>query len=163
MTEHTTLLPSGGRAYYIQPRPKTYDQVHHGLQWAFGSAAQHSCVACNAGAGIWAYQYSAGSEEQISAEGSPYSDNLNHYAPMCRRCHRIFDMQKDPERNTTCNFQPGGQRAIRALIEADPSWVAYRSKNMKTLNQRKVLCGSCSLKTNPGALARHQQATGHSS
>lgn len=155
--------PSQGRVYYIQPRPKTYDQVHHGLQWVFGPASQHLCISCGEQASDWAYQYTAGDKEQKSETGSPYSDDLNHYAPMCRSCHRSFDIQNDPERHVSLNFQPGGQRAIKALLEGDSGWVGYRSENMKSLNQRRASCVGCDLETNPGALALHQRATGHGS
>lgn len=159
MTTNTSVAPR----YWLQARPKTYDQVHHGLQWAFGSASQHPCTGCGEQAKDWAYQYSAGEKEMLSPEGSPYSDDLLHYAPMCRSCHRSFDIRNDPRRHVSVAFQRGGQQAIKALIAADPSWTAHRASNMRKLNGLKQKCGGCDLETNPGALSAHRRATGHSS
>lgn len=157
-----TVQALAGRTCYLQPPPKTYEQVHHGLQWVFGPADQHPCVSCGSRAKDWAYQYTAGEKEQKSETGSPYSDDLDHYAPMCRSCHRSFDIKNDPERHISTNFQKAGQDAIRLLM-AEGGWGQHRSDNMTSLNQRKVRCGSCDLETNPGALAIHRRSTGHPS
>ena len=49
----------------------------------------YSCVSCGEQAQEWSFQYPPGWSVR-------YSDDPNDYAPMCRSCHRKFDLEVDP-------------------------------------------------------------------
>lgn len=69
--------------------------VHSRLTRRYGAAREHSCIACGAQALDWAYQYNS-DDEVIWSNGGRGSEDLECYAPMCRKCHIALDHEKDP-------------------------------------------------------------------
>lgn len=67
-----------------------YNTVHGKLVRKHGPANSHPCVSCGEPAWDWAYQYTG---EPLYENGSVYSEDLSAYAPMCRKCHRAFDLK----------------------------------------------------------------------
>lgn len=110
-------------------RVKSYEQVHAGLFWMFGRASEHPCVRCGVAGKHWAYQYNAGDVELRSPSGAPYSENFDHYAPMCASCHRSLDnaeMRKDPEWARKQNESAAAGRArIAELRATQPDYEAW--------------------------------------
>lgn len=102
---------------------RTYEQVHAGLFWERGKASDHLC-GCGKKAQDWAYQHNAGEEELLCPLGRKYSENLSHYAAMCRSCHATLDHR--PEQLAALAIQ--GRAAIAALRSSDPAWVEAANK-----------------------------------
>ena len=84
--EHARLSPSASEG------PQA---VHSRLYRSRGPAKEHNCVECGNQARDWAYQYSDPNEVD-TPEGRKYSISMEHYSPMCRRCHIRFDEMKEP-------------------------------------------------------------------
>lgn len=84
--EHARLSPSSAEG------PQA---VHSRLYRSRGPAKEHNCVGCGNLARDWAYQYSD-LDEVETPEGRKYSISMEHYSPMCRRCHIRFDEVKEP-------------------------------------------------------------------
>jgi hypothetical protein len=118
-------------------------------------------VGCSKKAKDWAYQYTA-TNELVTSSGRKYSENFEDYAPMCRSCHRAFDIQMEPRLRHFKVFQEAGQRAIASRIAQSPDWLAYRVQNMSGVNRQRRKCTGCLLVSNPGAMAMHQKKSGHS-
>lgn len=83
-------------------RDHEYYRVHVACRIAFGIASAHECIRCGGRALDWAFQYPEGVEIKFAVEPNsyPYTDNVSHYAPMCRPCHTSLDSSKrweDPE------------------------------------------------------------------
>ena len=60
-----------------------------------GMASAHQCSAqCGRMAVDWAYDH-ADAREQVGHDEQgrelPYSTDVQHYQPMCRSCHTLFD------------------------------------------------------------------------
>lgn len=115
-------------------RNRSAQAVHSRLYRARGPAKAQPCAVCGGTARDWAYLYTAGDAEIVQPGGSRYSDDLDDYAPMCRRCHRRFDATNDPERAT-------GRGVSR--------------------NAKMYRCGGCPTTANAGGLATHHKHTGH--
>ena len=69
-----------------------YAAVHRRLRVA-GPIAERPCVECGAPAEEWAYDHTAPDERRDDKTGLPFTTDLSHYQPMCRKCHRAFDMR----------------------------------------------------------------------
>jgi len=69
----------------------SYDAIHFRLVKARGRASSHPCSGCGGSARDWSYQYN--SSEELSQEGSLYSEDLTCYEPLCRKCHKTLDME----------------------------------------------------------------------
>ncbi|MYR05302.1 hypothetical protein GTV32_02740 [Gordonia sp. SID5947] len=73
----------------------SYDTAHQRVRAQRGPASDYACDYCGGPAYSWAYDY-ADPDEKIAgpgkAEGSPYSLDVNHYMPMCIRCHNRHDV-----------------------------------------------------------------------
>jgi hypothetical protein len=167
---------------------KTYEQMHSGLHWAFGRAKDYVCIECGQQAEDWAYQYTS-IDPQIDTKNRVYSESFDDYAPMCRSCHRRFDMLR-PERREA---QLAHLARVHAAIAADP--VAQERRREAGVKGRQVIaemraqgvpmargrrtdtanlrvlgkmvgsirrrCNTCGLETAAGPLARHQTKSGH--
>lgn len=72
--------------------------MHAGLVWAFGRAAEHLCSSCLGPALDWAYLHDPYCVEIIDEQGRKYTEDLSGYTPMCRSCHRSWDISNDPGR-----------------------------------------------------------------
>ena len=68
----------------------SYRALHTRIGNARGSAAEQICVDCGEQASDWAYTYGCPNEKQ-SAFG-PYTTDMSRYQPMCRPCHKLFDL-----------------------------------------------------------------------
>jgi hypothetical protein len=88
-----TVLPKSGpgSSRWRDRDSLTYDAAHDRIKRSRGPASTHVCSDCGKDATDWAYQHSA-TEPLIDDLGRPYSDNTDDYAPMCRPCHRAFDL-----------------------------------------------------------------------
>lgn len=145
--------------------PKSYEQMHFGLQWERGLAAQFECVgACGRMAKDWAYQH--GSPGEITDHrGRVFSQDFYAYAPMCRGCHRKYDIVCQPRSKSRKRVadiraaQKRGQVALSVIRGAGGgTWYA---SNAAVLNAQIRRCAECGLETNPGALGSHQKRLGH--
>ena len=74
----------------------TYETIHIYLKKRRGDPKEMECIRCGGEADEWAYDHKD-SNESVSPRGYAYSQNLDHYDPMCRPCHRRFD-----HGDTTC-------------------------------------------------------------
>ncbi len=81
-----------GGAETLRPGIPTYGAVHERLRVTRGSAKAFQCVAegCEKGAQEWAYDHKD-KAHYVTAHGSPFSNDLSHYMPMCCACHRRLD------------------------------------------------------------------------
>lgn len=68
----------------------TYSAIHSRLRASRGSAGRYPCIDCGERAEQWSYDH-RDPDQLVSALGHPYSTNLEHYAPRCCSCHRIYD------------------------------------------------------------------------
>lgn len=70
--------------------PGGYESVHTYLRQLRGPAVDHSCVCCGQQAHDWTYDHQ---DEHAQRDGSlVYSLDPEHYQPMCRSCHKTFDL-----------------------------------------------------------------------
>lgn len=76
----------------------TYDTIHQRLRRFYGPASQYPCVDCGKTARHWAYTHDDDSERLGSVGGKPYvlpfSLKMEHYRPMCVKCHKRFDLSR---------------------------------------------------------------------
>lgn len=68
----------------------TYGGAHRRLRAQRGSASNCDCRECGAPAADWAYTHND-PNEKVATEG-PYSTDPNRYVPMCKSCHKRFDL-----------------------------------------------------------------------
>lgn len=165
---------------------KTYEQMHSGLHWYRGPASGYPCLDCGAPAKDWAYRYTSPDREILDAKGRRYSEDFGDYEPMCRSCHRRFDMLR-PERRA---FQLEHLKRIHAAAAEDPNYrgvmrqrgekgrdelkrrrdagepVGKRSaEGLKELGRQvgnlRRRCLTCGMETSAGPLVRHQKTQGH--
>jgi hypothetical protein len=66
----------------------TYPAAHKRLTALRGAAKTHTCI-CGKPAQAWAFQHSC--DAALFFDGMPYCEHPEHYAPMCKPCHRLFD------------------------------------------------------------------------
>lgn len=105
----TTLLSKKtgfdcGCRYEFKKKYPKFATVHRRLKVQRGPASAHRCVVCGSGAKDWALQDATGNNqhqlwELRQSTGEPmmvlsYSTDLDQYVPMCRKCHRRYDMQR---------------------------------------------------------------------
>lgn len=73
----------------------SYSTAHSRVRRQRGPAKDQACDICGGPANAWAYDY-ADPDARIAgpgdAEGSPYSLDVNHYLPLCNRCHNRHDL-----------------------------------------------------------------------
>ena len=80
----------------IDPLDPSYKAVHTRLRKARGPAKDHVCP-CGAQAFDWAYDHTDPEERHrlVKIAGREYemtySQKLEHYRPLCRKCHRRLD------------------------------------------------------------------------
>lgn len=154
-----------------------YGMVHGALRLIYGPAREYPCRSCGKQATDWAYQYT-GDPEYINRDGMRYSTHPDDYAPLCRSCHILFDLEKDPTLKDRRNSgskpgRPGGTHGAEALHArrgVDPEFDEYFRSVTKRAgavggrinSARKRVCDKCGLSANPGNMANHQNAKGHS-
>lgn len=130
--------------------------VHSRLYRRYGMARDFQCVECGGAALDWAYQYSS-SDEQIDQHGQKWSENLDDYAPMCRRCHINFDRKMDPEMAARLRAKASAvspelrRKAGRASVEQRPDTAV-------AMHRRTCECG---YESNAGNVAQHRRRLNH--
>lgn len=72
----------------------TYAGAHRRLERYRGRAVGQACVDCAGPAHQWAYDHADPDErtELVGGYRVPFSVNPDHYRPMCRSCHKRFDL-----------------------------------------------------------------------
>ena len=140
--------------------------VHTRLYKSRGYAREHSCIGCGRQALDWAYQYTAGAKELVSTTGRRYSNDLDDYAPMCRRCHSRFDREKDLEmaervresaRSTPREVRVAAGEAFARRLREDPEFAA----EMKVIHGRATRLGGAAtarkFREDPEFQAKHTE------
>lgn len=71
-----------------------YSAVHERLNRSRGPASRYLCVECGSPAHDWAYDHSDPSVKIDRRLDRWYSTDVGHYQPMCKKCHRRFDLKQ---------------------------------------------------------------------
>ena len=82
------------------PKRTHYVTAHRRVREARGSASDYQCSQCESQARHWAYDYSD-PDEQLGYTGGvfmPFSNNPQHYDPLCALCHKRRDNAKRLEK-----------------------------------------------------------------
>lgn len=70
-----------------------YIHAHERIRKVRGKASAQKCVHCSEQASDWAYNHRAPDPLEITDDaGLVYSNDPSFYLPMCRKCHRQFDV-----------------------------------------------------------------------
>ena len=82
------------------PKRTHYMTAHRRVKEAKGKASAYLCAECQAPARHWAYDYKAEDERLGYTHGyfMPFSENPDHYDPLCATCHRRRDAAKRLEK-----------------------------------------------------------------
>mgnify|MGYP000269992262 CR=1 FL=1 len=86
------VLPKAGGIYLGDDAG--YLAAHDRVRKAYGLASSHSCQHCGGRASDWAYDHNDTGEKTGThgrASALAYSTNPDHYLPLCRSCHIVFD------------------------------------------------------------------------
>lgn len=82
-----------------EPPSARYGAVHKRLLYERGRASEHPCTSCGQQAAHWAYD-GLDPDEMTNPpgwrdreEGLVFSMDLDHYQPMCAKCHKRLDMK----------------------------------------------------------------------
>lgn len=70
-----------------------YNSAHDRVRALHGSSTLWLCVSCAAPAQDWAYLHTD-ERELRTGRGYAYSADPNHYVPMCKSCHKTFDLRR---------------------------------------------------------------------
>lgn len=68
-----------------------YTTIHARVKSAYGPARGYNCVACSQPAAEWAFDNRDPEFRTDSQTGCKFSLKIEHYQPMCAKCHRRFD------------------------------------------------------------------------
>ena len=73
-----------------------YGSAHQRVRRRRGSASQYPCAHCGSNAKDWAYDHADPNERIVENRGKrlPISLSIDHYMPLCRNCHRNFDLSQ---------------------------------------------------------------------
>ena len=70
-----------------------YVTAHDRIRRVRGKASAQDCVNCGGQAHDWAYNHEQPDPQELTNEaGLVYSNDPSYYTPMCRKCHRQFDV-----------------------------------------------------------------------
>jgi hypothetical protein len=137
-----------------------YNHVHYVLVQTRGLARNHLCR-CGKRASDWAYQHNGDPEVYDEESGRPFSEDLDHYEPMCRSCHFKLDAT---DTHVRTGQAVGRGNVLRA--QQDPAFAAKvsvdRANAARAANRIKRRCLDCLLTAHPAALGAHLKRTGHS-
>lgn len=100
----------------------TYRALHKRLARARGKADQYTCVDCGRPAQQWAYDNTDPNPRESMQNGSlvQFSNDLNRYQPMCRRCHKNHDNNDRVSSGRPWNKQTArGTANARAKLSPD--------------------------------------------
>jgi hypothetical protein len=67
-----------------------YSGIHSRVVRERGPASGHACWSCGQPAEHWAYDHED-PDARIDARDGAYSQSIDHYYPMCQKCHVRFD------------------------------------------------------------------------
>ena len=158
-----------------------YRMVHRKIVRERGKASGYLCIECGSTAMDWAYQHS---DPLVTSTDRPFSQDIKHYSPMCRRCHLKLDkVHERMDRETLKKNVLKAQDSLRSesgeykeehvsrllemgknRIETDPEYRSMmqevgRRNGLRTSNMKREC--ECGLVTNPGMLSRHMKSKGH--
>ena len=71
----------------------SYITAHIAVARERGKASEQDCVECGETAAHWAYTHDDPNELR-SRQGWPYSLDVARYVPMCRTCHKRYDLAR---------------------------------------------------------------------
>ena len=138
----------------------SYRQAHVRIQKDRGRAAEHLC-SCGVQAKYWAYQHSD-PDALRDDKARPYSLDPGHYAPMCARCHRQYDIDNDPRVGQAARVVGawrGGQNRDR--LQSDPEYAARMKAQSQTavkkVQRQRRKCAECDLISTPFGIGSHQR------
>lgn len=69
-----------------------YQSAHDRVRKAKGKASAQTC-GCGRTACDWAYDHADPNERICEKTGCPFSDDVDRYVAMCRRCHKAWDRE----------------------------------------------------------------------
>lgn len=140
---HERVYGKGEDSTYWGGDDITYISAHFRVRRTKGPATNYACVQCEGPAHEWAYDHADPDEKDEDGKGT-YSTKIEHYRPMCRRCHTRFDC--DPMRP----WAPWRKaaRELADLVEGRPGWyislrgsIAHYGEDGAGANWRTA-CGS---------------------
>lgn len=158
----------------------SYHQVHHWIPILLGDASEYPCAGCGGLATDWCYQHNAPEGKELYHEGSPYTEDVRCYKPMCFGCHWKLDdvparmsrthltrLEEDPERAERYRLRGLAVAAWMAdRLQTDEEFKRYRqaigSRSIQQANASLRRCDDCGVEMNPGALGMHQKHLVHS-
>lgn len=182
---HAILSPSAS-----ERRDRRSQAVHNRLYRARGYAREHLCIMCSEQARDWAYLHND-PDEIVSDDGAYWSEKLECYAPMCRRCHHFLDLElgriehregitetwggeiggeafaekrrTDPEFRAACEAQQNSAASAGGkAVWADPEFAETHRERMARAARRRWVCVDCGYVSNAPTVQRHLNRTGHS-
>lgn len=71
----------------------TYDAAHMRVNARRGRAKTHDCAHCGCPAHDWAYTHDDPDALVSDKHGCEYSLSPEHYTPLCKSCHRVYDLE----------------------------------------------------------------------
>lgn len=97
-------------------RPLTYTELHIVLRHQRGRATEHACQRCGKPARSWAYDHEDPDEmvEEIQGQRRAFSQDLNHYLPLCRSCHVRLDTRPTTRSKAIETDRSNRQRRMEA-------------------------------------------------
>lgn len=98
-----------------------YGWVHERLKRERGFARNYDCTNCGSRASDWAYDGLDPDQKIDPGTGWSYTSDLDHYIPLCRSCHKKFDVTHKAEckrghalSGTNLYITPDGRRQCKA-------------------------------------------------
>ena len=149
---------------------REYKSVHYRCELNFGLAKSHLCIWCLGDAFDWAYLFT-GEVKTCPHSGRPYSDRIDDYAPLCRSCHKRWDLIHDPVFAETMHLTgvAAGKRpktaahrvALSKANNTSPEHFAALQAGATRGRARKYQCEGCTFVSNAGNVGKHHSQTGH--
>ena len=100
----------------------SYSGAHGRIRSRRGRAGDLICLHCGGPAFQWAYDYSD-PNELCDADGQRYSEDPEHYLPLCVSCHKKHDAKVKPPKNpwdtrgrSPCGTRSAYRRGCRCVL-----------------------------------------------
>lgn len=180
---HAILGPSASG------RDRRSQAVHNRLTRRWGPARDHLCIQCFEKALDWAYLHND-LDEVVSEDGSYWSEDVECYAPMCRKCHGHLDhlfgrieyrtditdtwggqiggdafalkRRSDPEFREKCERQQrDAARLGGKALRQNPEHASRVRASLLNGALQRWACDECDYVSNAGTVQRHLNRTGH--
>jgi hypothetical protein len=93
-SHYAALLAHGDPLVNHRPdygRSESYKVAHDRVKVERGSASEHDCYRCSKPAKDWAYDHPDERYGSVEGRRLAYSLDIDHYVPLCARCHVRFD------------------------------------------------------------------------